>query len=95
MIQPFMWRSKSPSVPCLAPAPCTSSPSKHEGQRERATTAKDPAFLGGVEGTEGEGVGVLCVSIQRIARVVKVPRDLGSVIQSNVTENGAQQINRV
>uniref|UniRef100_A0A665TDZ2 Uncharacterized protein n=1 Tax=Echeneis naucrates TaxID=173247 RepID=A0A665TDZ2_ECHNA len=33
MIQPFIWRSKSPSVPCLAPTPCTSSPSKHEGQR--------------------------------------------------------------
>lgn len=53
MIQPFMWRSKSPSVPCLAPAPCTSSPSKHEGQREQesATPARDSACLG----RSGEG----------------------------------------
>lgn len=53
MIQPFVWRSKSPSAPCLEPAPCTSSPSKHEGEggRERARErATDPACLGGASG---------------------------------------------
>lgn len=49
MIQPFIWRSKSPSVPCLAPAPCTSSPSKHEGQRELSSIkAQGPAYQGRV-----------------------------------------------
>lgn len=65
MIQPFIWRSKSPSVPCLAPAPCTSSPSKHEGQRELSSIkAQGPAYQGRV------GFFFLCVSIHRMADLV-------------------------
>lgn len=67
MIQPFIWRSKSPSVHCLAPAPCTSSPSKHEGQRAlSSTTAKGLAY-------QGRAGGFLCVSVQRITDLGKVP----------------------
>lgn len=42
------------------------------------------------------GAGLRCVSARRRrADVVRGPRDLGSVTQSNATEDGARQINRV
>lgn len=89
MIQPFKWRSKSPSVPCLAPAPCTSSPSKHEGQRELSyTTAKGPAY-------QGRGCGGFSVLVYTGVLTWAKCLDLGDVIQSKLTVDGNRQINRV
>lgn len=81
MIQPFIWRSKSPSGHCLAPAPCTSSPSKHEGHRElSSTTAKGLTY----QGRAGGGSLLVYRGLLTWAKCL----DLGDVKQSKLTVNG-------